>query len=155
VCTKRVPFASGWPVARVHAPGLEVAAVGARGDLAVAALPRQPDLEVVGLARAEAGVAGAERQDAVGQAQATEHLLGAPRHPLVLGLGLLGRRDADQLDLRELVLADHPARVPARRPGLRAEAGGVGGQADRQPSLVQDLAATRLVSDTSAVGISQ
>src|SRR5690606_1063697 len=92
---------------RAHAPRLEVAAVGAAGDLAIAPLPRQPDLDVVGLARGEAGVAAGEHHDPVRQLQPAQDLLGARGHALVLGLGLLGPHDADQLDLGELVLADH------------------------------------------------
>ena len=51
---------------------------------------------------------------AVGKAEALQHFLGAGRHALVLGEALLGRGDGDQLDLGELVLADHAARVLAR-----------------------------------------
>src|SRR5262245_2668169 len=45
--------------ARLHAPRLELAAVRAAGDLAIHVLPRQPDLDVVGLLRREAHVPGA------------------------------------------------------------------------------------------------
>jgi hypothetical protein len=58
--------------ARVHPPRLEVAADRAGRDLAVGVLARQPDLDVVGLPRAEAHVAGAEHDGAVGQAQRLE-----------------------------------------------------------------------------------
>src|SRR5688572_28523350 len=51
--------------AGAHPPRLEVAAVRAAGDLAVAALPRQPDLDVVGLARLEAGIAAAQHDHAM------------------------------------------------------------------------------------------
>ena len=64
----------------------------------------------------------AEHDHAVGQVQPLQDLLGAARHALVLGLGLVRRRDGDHLDLVELVLADHAARVPARRARFRAEA---------------------------------
>ena len=109
--------------AGVHAAGLEVAAVRAARDLAVAALPRQPDLEVVGPAGGEAGVAGSQRHHPVGQLQPLQHGLGATDHALVLGLRLLRRGDADQLDLGELVLADHALGVLAGGTGLGAEAG--------------------------------
>ena len=130
----------GLAAAGVHAPRLEVAAVRAGRDLAIRALPRQPDLDVVGLARGEAHVARAEQHDPVGQAQAPQHLLRRRRHALMLGGGLLRRRDGDQLDLVELVLAEHPARVLARGPGLGAEAGGVRREAHGQLALVDDLA---------------
>ena len=45
-----------------------------------------------------------------------------------------------QLDLLELVLAEHSARVAARRPGLGAEALRVRGQPHRQRLRVQQLA---------------
>ena len=48
---------------------------------------------------------------------------------LVLGLPVVRTAHGDQLDLLELVLADEPARVLARRTGLRAEARGQRGQA--------------------------
>ena len=71
------------------------------------------------------------------QAEALQHFLGARRHALVLGVGLLGRGDADQLDLGELVLADHAARVLAGRARLGAEARREGGEAQRQLLLVE------------------
>jgi hypothetical protein len=43
---------------------------------------------------------------------------------------VLGAAELDQLDLLELVLADHAAGVLAVGAGLRAEAGGVGGEGD-------------------------
>ena len=56
-------------VARIHAAGLEVAAHRAGGNLAIGPLPRQPDLDVVGLLRGEAHVAGGEHDDAVGNSR--------------------------------------------------------------------------------------
>ena len=80
---------------------------------------------------------------------------GAADHALVLGLAVLGRADADQLDLLELVLADEPARIAPRRARFGAEARGERGQADRLRQVGQDLPATELVRLTSLVGISQ
>ena len=51
---------------RVHAPRLEVAEIAARGDLAVALLAGQPDLDVVGPAAAEADIPGAQCHHAIG-----------------------------------------------------------------------------------------
>src|SRR6516164_4088879 len=119
-------------IARVHAPGLEVAAVRAARNLAIGVLTRKPDLDVEGLARGEAHVAATQHDGAIRQAELLQHLLGAPGHALVLGVRLLGRGDAHQLDLGELVLADHAARVLASRARLGAEAGRPGGDADRQ-----------------------
>src|SRR5690348_14734350 len=100
--------------ARGHAPRLELAAIGAARDLAIRRLPRQPDLDVIGLARGEAHIAAAEEHHAIGKPEPLQHLLGACGHALMLGLGVLGMRDRDELDLLELVLADHAARILAR-----------------------------------------
>src|SRR3712207_8766992 len=51
------------------------AEVRAARDLAVDALPGQPDLEVVGAPRGEAHVAGAEQAHPVMEPEAAEHLL--------------------------------------------------------------------------------
>ena len=80
-----------------------------------------------------------------GRSERCQDGLGAGGHPLVLGLGLVGRDDRDQLDLVELVLADEAARVRARRAGFRAEAGGQRGEAQRQLGFVEDLLAHELV----------
>ena len=68
--------------ARLHAPRLEVAHVRARRDLTVFLLPRQPHLDVVGLAGAEAHVASAEQHHPIGQFQLLQHSLGGARHAL-------------------------------------------------------------------------
>src|SRR6185437_11451828 len=125
------------PITRIHAARLVIAAVGAARDLAVASLPRQPDLDVEGLARGRAHVAAAQDDGAIRYLQPFQHLLGARGHALVLGGGLLRRGDRDQLDLGELVHADHAARVLAGRTRLGAEARREGGVAQRQHLLVQ------------------
>src|SRR5262249_24209270 len=51
--------------AGLHAPRLELATIRAARNLAIGVLPRQPDLDVVGLLCREAHVAGAQRDDAV------------------------------------------------------------------------------------------
>src|SRR5689334_9056539 len=61
------------PVADLGAPRLEVLVVRARGDLAERALAREPDLDVVGLGRAEAEVAGAQGDHSIMKAEALEH----------------------------------------------------------------------------------
>src|SRR5690606_32981711 len=55
----RLLFARG-AVARLHAPGLEVAADRNRGNLAVGILSRQPDFQIIGAAGAKTHVAGAK-----------------------------------------------------------------------------------------------
>ena len=77
VCTKRVPLPPLGAVAGVHAPRLEIAAHRAGRDLAIGVLAGQPDLDVVGLLRGEAHVAGAQHHGAVGEPEALQHLLGA------------------------------------------------------------------------------
>src|SRR3546814_1835788 len=56
-------------------------------------------------------------------AEPLQHGLGAADHALQLVGRLLRRGDRDQLDLVELVLAQHAAGVAAGRAGLRAETG--------------------------------
>ncbi len=51
---------------------------------------------------------------------------------------LLGRGDGDELDLGELVLADHAAGILARRAGFGAKARRERGEAQRQRVLVED-----------------
>jgi hypothetical protein len=53
------------------------------------------------------------------------------------------------------VLADHAARILPRRPGLGPEARGVRGDAQGSASSSVIASRTRLVSGTSAVGMSQ
>ena len=89
------------------------------------------------------------------QPEPLQDFLGARGHALVLGEALLGRGDGDQLDLGELVLADHAARVLAGGARFRAEARRPRGEAHRQLRFVEDFSRTKLVSDTSAVGMSQ
>src|SRR5215217_1849847 len=119
-------------IAGVHAPRLEIGADRARRDLAIGPLPRQPDLDVVGLGRGEAHVAGAQRHDAIGQIEALEHFLGAAEHALVLVRRLLRRCDRDELALGELVLPQHAPRVLAGSARLGAKARGERGHAERE-----------------------
>ena len=66
------------------------------------------------------------------QIKALQHLFGAARHALVFVARLLGRGDRNELDLGELMLADHAARIAAGRTRLGAEARRLGGDAQRQ-----------------------
>ena len=142
-------------VAGIHAARLEIAADRAGRDLAIGVLAGKPDLDVVGLARREAHVAGAERDGAEGQIETLQHLLGAARHALMFVRRLLRRGDRDELDLGELMLADHAARVAARRARLGAEARRPGREAHAAAPIPSVIASrTRLVSETSAVGMS-
>src|SRR5262249_35903033 len=113
--------------------------IRAGGNLAIRVLPGQPNLDVVGLLRSNAHVAGAQDYDSVVQVEPAQNLLGAGAHALVLALALLGRGDGDELDLGELVLADRTGGALARGARLGAEAGRRGGEAQRQRALVEDL----------------
>ena len=87
----------------------------------------------------ESGVAGRELDHPVGELEALEHRLGVRGHPLVLGVGLLGPGEADQLDLVELVHPDEPAGVLAVRARLAAEARRVGDVSPREIGRLEDL----------------
>src|ERR1039458_5914142 len=65
-------------VADVGTARLKGVEVGAGRDFAIKILARQPDLEVVRLGGGETGVAGAEEDAAVGQAESFKNLLGIP-----------------------------------------------------------------------------
>ncbi len=58
--------------------------------------------------------------------------------------GLFRRRDRDEFDFGELMLADHAARVFARRTGLGAKAWRAGGEAERQFLFVEDCFADEI-----------
>ena len=75
---------------------------------------------------------------AVMQAEPPQHFLGAAGHALVLVDRLFRRGDRDELDLGELVLADHAARVAAGGARFGAEARRAGGKPHRQFFLVED-----------------
>ena len=124
----------------VGAARLEVAAVRAAGDFLVAVVTGQPHLDVVGLARGEAQVARAQRDDAVRKAELLEQVFRLGGHALELVVGVLRRGKLHHFDLVELVLADDAARVAARRARLFAEARGERGVPARQRVGVEHLA---------------
>src|SRR5574337_1124678 len=86
---------------RLQATRLEILAVGAAGNLPVSLLAGQPHLEVVGLGRTEAHVAGAQQQLAVWQAESLQHFLGVADHLLQLQVRVLGTRDLHHLEDRK------------------------------------------------------
>jgi hypothetical protein len=143
------------PVADVGAARLKGVEVGAGRNFAIKILAGQPDLEIVGLCRGEAGVAGAKKDAAIRQAERLENLFGIAREALVLGVGFLGARELDQLDLLELVLADDAARVFAGRAGLGAEARRVGREGDGQARFVENFVAIEIGDGDFGGGISQ
>ncbi len=132
------------PVAGLHTPGLEVAAHRTGRNLAIRVLARQPDLDIVGLSGPEPHVARTQHHRAVRQVEAFKHLFRAARHALVFIERGRFVGDRDQLDLVELVLAQHAARVLAGRAGLGAEAGRQRGEAQRQGLGVEDFLAHQI-----------
>ncbi len=134
-------FCAGGAVADVCAAGLEVGEVGTGADLAVEALAGQPDFEVVGLRGAEAHVAGREEHTAVGETEEFEDTFGVASEGLMLVAGLFASREFDELDLLELVLADHAADVFAVAAGFAAEAWCPGAEGDGELRFVEGLVA--------------
>ena len=121
----RVATGRVWPSVAdpdVEPPGLEVGAVRGRGELAVAALGRDPRLAVELADRRQPEVAGSGVDDPVGELELVEELLLPREQPLVLGVRLLERRVDEHLDLVEPVHPDDAAGVLAVRAGLLAEA---------------------------------
>ncbi len=120
------------PHARLQPPRLVVGGVRARRQLAVAVLAREPHLDVVLLGGAAAQVARGDVHHAVGQLEVRDDLLLDAHEVLVLVPARLRRREAEHLDLVELVHAEHPAHVLAVRAGLAPEAGRVARVAQRE-----------------------
>src|SRR5258706_8305981 len=117
--------------ARLHAPRLKSLEIAARRDLAIRVLPGKPDLDVVGFCRREAGVTGAQRDHAVRQLEFFQDRLGMSPQLLVCLVRFRGMDDLHQLDLVELGVADHAARVLAGGAGLRAKTRRVAGGLQR------------------------
>jgi hypothetical protein len=102
---------SARPVSNGGPASLEVLEITARRNLAVEALPGQPDLDVVGLGRTESHVTGAKDNDPVVDPELPEHLFRVPGQGLQLIVGVLGPDELDQLDLVELMETYEPPRV--------------------------------------------
>ncbi|MNY29688.1 hypothetical protein D3C86_1637430 [compost metagenome] len=124
-------------ITRIHAPRLEIAADGARRNFAVGVLARQPNFQIVGLARAETHIAGAQRHGAEMQAKTLQHFFGAGRHALMLGNSTFRIGDGNQFAFPELVLAQHAARITAGRTCFRTEGRRQRGKAQRQFFLLK------------------
>ena len=123
-------------------------------EIAVGILRRQPHFQIVSFARAEAHVAGAQQHLAVRQVQQLQHFFRVAGQ-LFQGIHRIFRtNDLHHFNLVELVHADQTAGVTAVRTGFSTEAWRVCGHFQRQRFLFHDPSRTRLVSGTSAVGIS-
>ena len=119
---------------------LELLAVRAGRDLAVCALTREPDLEIVGLGRGEPEVSRRKRDDAIRELEPLQDLLRVRREPLECLVGAFGLGDLRQLHLVELMLADEAADVLAVGARFAPEAGSVGAVGEREVSGLEDLA---------------
>ena len=124
----------------LHTACLEVAAVGTGRNFAVLVLARHPDFQVVGLGRAEAHVAGAQRQHPIRQLQQLQHLLGVRRQAFQRLEGLARFDDLHHFDLVELMLTDHATRIAAGRARLATEARRMGDELQRQLLGIENLA---------------
>ena len=107
----------------VESPRLVVGRVRDRRHLAIAIVAREPDLDVVGLRGGLRHVACREDDDAVREPQLGHDLLGVGEQELVLVPRLLGQREAELLNLVELVDAEHASRVASGGSRLAAKAG--------------------------------
>ena len=136
---------SGSSEADVGAAGLEGFEVRAGGDLAVEALAREPDFEVVGLRPMRSP---GRRCRGAFCGRAARGLRGRLRvlrvRALVGGFGVLGAGELDELHLLELMLADEAADVLAVAAGLGPEAGGEGAEADGEVGFVERFVAEEI-----------
>ena len=121
--------------AGLQASRLEGLAIAHRADLAIGVLRGQPHFQVVGLGGAKTHVARAQAHHAVRQSELLQHGFGVARHFFQRVVALVGVHDLHHLDLVELVLADHAARIAAVAAGFGAEARCVGREFDRQVGL--------------------
>jgi hypothetical protein len=71
--------AAGRPVANAGTASLKIAAVRTRRNLAVAALPRQPNFQIERLRGREPKIARRERDDAIGKVQALQNRFGVAK----------------------------------------------------------------------------
>src|SRR5690606_12657629 len=115
---------AGRAIPRFHTACLEIAAHRDRRDLAIGILAREPYFKVIGATRAKAHVAGAQLHHAIVETKLLQNGLSSREHALVFVLGFFCRGDRNKLNLVELVLTQHTARVAASRPGLGTEAWG-------------------------------
>ena len=127
-----------------------------RGNLAIGVLPRQPHLDVVGLVRGRSPcrrctAAWCDRRARGASALPRRRPSCARARPRAL----LGRRDRRPAPPWRTGACRIMPRVSARRARLGAEARRVRRDPDRQLRFVENQSRTRLVSGTSAVGMSQ
>ena len=140
----RLAVGPGRAVAQVGPTGLEVGEDRAARYLQPAVGAGAPDFQVEGAGAAETGVAGAELEYPVVQAQGLEQGLGMAPQGQVVGLTALRRGQPHHFDLVELVDPGHAPGADAGGSGLAPEARGVGGVELGQVLGVEDLAAVEV-----------
>ena len=134
-----IDFSVAGAESRFHPSRLKIAAVAARGDFAISALPRQPDLQIVGFGGGESRVAGAKRDDAIRQFQFLQNRLGVIRHLFERLVGFARMDDLHEFHFFELMLAQHSARVFSGGAGLAPVARRMAGEFLRQRFFVDDF----------------
>ena len=92
----------------------------------------------------ESHVGGAERHDAIVQAEFLQDGLGVVGELFEFVVGSFGTSKLYQLHFLKLVLANDSADVFAIRSGFAAKAGRVGGEADRQACAVENFVAIEI-----------
>ena len=128
------------PVAAVEAARLVVGRVRGRGQLAVAALARDPCLAVELAGGGGAEIADRDVDDSIGDLEGSEDPLLDSEQALMLVLGAGRLHEREHLDLVELMDAKDAAGVLAGGAGLAAKAGGDPRVTQRQVATVEDLA---------------
>ena len=136
---KHIAFAFRRAVARVHTARLPVTAVRTARNFTVQPLPRQPDLKIIGLARAGTHVTRAQQHLAIWQLKCLQNTLGTFDHTFMFRNAVFGANDGNQLHLFKLVLADQAFRIASGRARFRTETGRQCGHTDGQRALVQNL----------------
>ncbi len=126
-------------VADLCPAGLKIPGIGDRADLAVFVLTGQPHFKVDRFRCAESQVAGAESDQPVRQFEGFEQVRGAGDHFVEYFVAFIGFADGDELDLVELMLANHPPGIASGGTGFFTETGGKAGHLDRQLVRRKDL----------------
>ena len=137
-------LARTWATADVGAARLKIGKRARARDLEPLADPRRPRLKIVGLRGREPEVVDRQHRHAIRQLQASQHRFGVPGELLVLCRRIARAAEAYQLHLIELMDAQQPARVFARRARFAPETGRVRGVAHRQRRAVEDLVAVEV-----------
>src|SRR5438105_10993824 len=94
----------------IHPSRLKIREVRATRNFQIGVLSWRPNLDVVGLGRTKAEVAGAKFNHAIMQPEQLQNFLGIGGQSFMLLVGTLRGGDFDQLHLVELMNPNDPAR---------------------------------------------